>query len=77
MEEGPDHEPRAFTWQGVIYRVRVISQWHLQVRWWEGTGERGRSNRYYRVVTHDHQLFELYLDVVRCPPLWALEVIQD
>jgi len=76
--EGPNHTPRAFTWMGVTYRVSVISHWHLQARWWEQTAERGRSNRYYyRVVTHDHQVFELYLDVACRPPLWVLDVIQD
>jgi hypothetical protein len=78
VEEGPDHTPRAFTWTGVTYHVRVISKWHLRDRWWEQTAKRGRSNRYYyRVVTHDHQVFELYLDVACRPPLWVLGVIQD
>ena len=78
VEEDPDHTPRAFTWMGVTYRVRVIGKWHLQDRWWEQTAERGRSNRYYyRVATRDPQVFELYLDVAQRPPLWMLDVIQD
>lgn len=63
---------------GVTYKVRVIGRWHLMDRWWQQTGERGRSNRYYyRVQTRDHQIFELYLDVAQRPPLWILDVIQD
>ena len=73
-----DHTPRAFTWHGVAYRVRVIGKWHLQDRWWQATAERGRSNRYYyRVATRDHQVFEPYLDVARRPPLWVLDVLEE
>jgi hypothetical protein len=44
-------------------------------RWWKKTR---RSNRYfYRVISRDLQVFELYLDVAQRPPLWVLDVIQD
>jgi hypothetical protein len=79
VETAPDGTPRCFTYHGVTYRVHaVLGQWTLADRWWQVTGERGRSNRYYwRVMTADHQVFELYLDVAWRPPLWVLDVIQD
>ena len=30
VEEGLDKAPRAFTYMGVAYRVRVIGRWHLR-----------------------------------------------
>jgi hypothetical protein len=63
VEEGPNHVLRAFTYKGISYRVHVLGQWILADRWWDRTR---RSNRYYsRVVTRDHQVFELYLDVAQ------------
>ena len=78
VEVAPDGSPLAFTWHDVTYRVTVIGKWHLMDRWWQVTGENGRSSRYYwRVQTRDFQVFELYLDVAQRPPQWVLDIIQD
>jgi hypothetical protein len=76
VEEGPDHAPRAFTYNGVRYYVaEILHRWHLQDRWWSKT--RHSDREYYRVVTSDHQVFELYADVAKRPHVWILDVIQD
>jgi hypothetical protein len=81
VETAFDGSPRALTWQGVTYDVRVISQWYLKDRWYTPT-EHG--NRYYyrvqtddyRVQADDRHIFELYVDVAQNPPLWILDAIE-
>lgn len=55
-----DGLPTAFRWRGEWYRVAVIDTWRLEARWWEP--ERAAERTYYRVLTRDHQVFELYHD---------------
>jgi uncharacterized protein DUF6504 len=51
--------PYAFTWRGVMYRVRVrvIGMWRLATRWWESSQTVDRH--YFRMLTADQQVFEL------------------
>ncbi len=75
QREAHSRRPRAFWWHGQRYRVaEVLGTWHLRTRWWEGP-EKHTDREYYRVVTADHQVFELYYDdaLVR----WVLDVVQD
>ncbi len=67
------HHPHAFWWHGERYRVaEVLSTWRLRDRRWEGP-DRQTNREYFRVVTADHQVFELYCDdaLVR----WVLDVV--
>jgi hypothetical protein len=59
--------PRALTWQGVIYDVRVISQWYLKGCRYTPTEHDNRY--YYRVQTDGRRVFKLYLDVAQNPPV--------
>ncbi len=67
--------PVRFTWRGTTYRVTVIGQWHLADRWWE-PHERQSDRWYYRLLTTDHQVFEIYRDTTS-KGLWVLDVVQD
>jgi hypothetical protein len=42
-------------------------------RWWDA--ERHADRTYWRVVTRDHQVFELYQEA--STSAWVLDVIQD
>ena len=66
VELSPADEPSAFTWHGVHYEVRVIGRWHLADRLYASAAHSDR--RYFRVVTSDHQVFELYEDLAQRPP---------
>jgi Domain of unknown function (DUF6504) len=73
-------QPFAFNWRGVLYRVRVLSHWRLATRWWEPAGTVDRH--YFRVVTSDHQVFELYYEAAPTAAIpdgkrWVLDVCQD
>jgi hypothetical protein len=74
--------PRAFTWRGVRHRVEVIGCWHLCDRWWVSPAEadwtgKGPSDRhYYRLLTRDHQVFEVYRELMS-KGLWVLDIVQD
>ena len=64
--------PVAFTWRGRTYHVAVIGTWKLQDRWWDA--QRRAERWYWRVLTADYQVFELYCENgVR----WVLGKVQD
>jgi uncharacterized protein DUF6504 len=50
--------PVAFVWRGLEWRVQVIGRWKLQDRW--GYAQRRAERWYWRVMTADFQVFELY-----------------
>jgi hypothetical protein len=69
-------QPRRFTWRRITYPVTVIARWHLADKWWDGEGHSDRQ--YYRVMTRDLRVFELYRE--QAPeklPQWVLDVVQD
>ena len=76
-----DGAPLAFTWRGVMYRVRVIGRWRLATRWWEPAAAVDRH--YFRVITSDQQIFELYYEAtpttaqVPNNKRWVLDICQD
>lgn len=72
-ESRGEQRPTSFTWRGQRYWVEVIGTWHLCDRWWEV--QRHSDRYYYRVVTADHQVFELYHDIVS--GIWVLDVVHD
>ncbi len=49
-----------FTWRGHVYAVEAIGQWHLRDRWWDRKRESDRI--YYRLLTADHQVFDVVHD---------------
>lgn len=65
--------PTAFSWRGRRYLVRVIGTWRLRAKWWEPTQATDRL--YYRVTTANHQVFDLYHDVLA--DTWVLDVCHD
>lgn len=55
-----DGNPKAFTWRNLTYEpLQILSSWHLRDRWWEQDQGRASNRLYYRVMTPDHQVFEL------------------
>lgn len=66
--------PCRFEWRGHVYRVRVISVWRLQDRWWDR--ERHSDRTYFRLLAADHQVFEVYREHTSAG-LWILDRIQD
>jgi hypothetical protein len=52
----------ALTWRGVTYRGKVNHTWILCDRWWEIEAQSHRT--YYRLMTADVQLFDLYSENV-------------
>ena len=75
-----DGAPLAFTWRGVMHRVRVSGRWRLSTRWWEPADTVDRH--YFRVITADQQIFELYFEAAptaRIPETkrWVLDICQD
>lgn len=75
VEASPDGRPLAFTWRGERRPVKVIGTWHLRDRWWSTEGHSDRW--YFRCITADLQIFELYRDDALRPPLWVLDRIID
>jgi hypothetical protein len=63
-------EPVAFTWRGVRRRVEVIGRWHLRDRWWVS------SAHYYRLMTKDFQVFDVYRELTSAG-LWVLDIVHD
>jgi uncharacterized protein DUF6504 len=79
VQVSEDGAPLAFTWRGVMYRVRVIGHWRLSTRWWEPAAAVERP--YFRVITADQQIFELYYEAAptaRIPEnkRWILDICQ-
>lgn len=75
-----DGSPVAFNWRGTLYRVRIIGRWKLATRWWDAGCHSDRT--YYRVLTADHQVFEIYYDAAPTAKnaegkRWVLDVCQD
>jgi Domain of unknown function (DUF6504) len=66
--------PVRFTWRGVTYSGRVVNSWKLRDRWWDAELHSDRT--YYRLVTRDHQAFDLYRDDAK-DGLWILANIHD
>ncbi len=62
-----------FTWREREYAGDIIAMWHLRDRWWEQ--ERESDRKYLRILTDDHQVFELYRDGV--PGIWVLDRCLD
>lgn len=80
VEARDDGQPLAFNWRGVMYRVRVLSKWHLATRWWEPADAADRF--YFRVITSDQQVFELYYEAAPTASVpenkrWVLDICQD
>lgn len=68
-----DEQPVGFTWRGNRYRVAVIGAWRLSTRWWEASGAAER--RYFRVLTPDQQVFDLYHD--EASGVWVIDICHD
>jgi len=75
----PTSESRAERRQGAgqlhlarprLPRVEVIGRWHLQDRWWDHERESDRT--YYRLLTADHMVFEIYQEKTS-KGLWVLD----
>ncbi len=60
---------------GCAQRVWVIGRWHLRDRWWQ-PWETQSDRRYYRLVTADHEVFEVYRELTS-KGLWVLNVVHD
>jgi hypothetical protein len=67
------HRPVAFQRRGQRYRISVLGTWHLMDRWWDA--QRHANRTYWRMVTPDHQVFELYQEA--STGAWVLDVVQD
>jgi hypothetical protein len=65
VETDESGKPDAFTWRGVRRRVEVIGYWRLRDRWWvsqaeaDSTGKGFNDRHYFRLLTSDHQVFEV------------------
>ena len=70
--ERGETRPTSFTWRGRRYWVSVLGTWRLRAHWWR---EQPAERTYYRVVTADHQVFELYHEAVS--GAWVLDTCQD
>jgi hypothetical protein len=75
VETNAAGEPVRFTWRGRVYAGEVIGRWHLSARWWD-LSERQADRLYYRLLTADHQMFELYRESTSAG-LWVLDVMHD
>ncbi len=68
-------ESRRLTWCGVRYTtVRVIGRWHLRDWWWDMGQQTDRV--YYRLLTRDQQVFEVYRELTSAG-LWVLDRVLD
>lgn len=61
-------------------RVRVIGRWRRSTCWWEPDDAVDR--RYFRVITSDQQIFELYYEAAPTAQIpdnkrWILDISQD
>jgi hypothetical protein len=65
-------QPVAFVWRGRTYHVQVLASWKLQDRWWDK--ERHAARVYWRVMTQQLGVYEIYLENER---EWVLDVVQD
>ncbi len=74
VEIDGDGLPTTFTWRGLLYQVKVIGKWHLRDRWWDY--EEHSDRWYYRVITADLQVFEIYRDSTS-RGLWVLDKVLD
>lgn len=80
--------PVRFTWRGVPRRCEVVGEWRLVSRWWvtpaevealrsAGRPALGATDRaYYRVLTPDCGVYELYRDDA-AGGAWVLDVVRD
>jgi hypothetical protein len=75
IETDASGEPTAFTWRGVRLRVCVIGRWYLRDRRWQHW-ERQSDRRYYRLLSADHEVFEVYRELTS-KGLWVLDVVHD
>lgn len=64
--------PTSFTWRGRRYWVSVIGMWRLCSYWWN---QEPASRTYYRVMTADCQVFELYR--THATGVWVLDFCHD
>lgn len=69
---GDAQRPTSFSWRDRRYGVRVLATWRLRTNWWQ---PQAADRTYYRVVTADHQVFELYQDINSSA--WVLDAVQD
>jgi hypothetical protein len=82
VETNAAGEPVRFTWRGHVYTGEVIARWHLRDRWWvsaaeaDGVGKGASDRKYFRLLTADHQVFELYRELTS-KGLWVLDIVQD
>jgi hypothetical protein len=59
-----------------------LRYWHLRDRWWvppteaDRTGKGFSDRHYYRLLTADHQVFEIYRELTSAG-LWVLDIVQD
>jgi len=74
VEKDAQGRPVAFTYHGVTYRGKVILTWRLRDRWWEREAHSDRT--YYRLMTADYQVFDLYSENTS-RGLWVLSHIHD
>jgi hypothetical protein len=51
----------------------VLGTWQLMDRWWDP--QRHADRTYWRAVSADHQVFELYQEA--STGAWVLDVVQD
>lgn len=69
-------QPQRFTWRSITYPVEIIAHWHLADKWWDA--ERQSDRQYYRVMTPDLRIFEIYHETAPDKaPHWVLDVVQD
>jgi len=64
-------EPVSFTWRGRAYAVEVIGCRHPRDR--RCDPERHSDRKYYRLLTPDHEVFEVYREHTSAGP-WVLDV---
>jgi len=72
VETNAAGEPVHFTWRGRVYAGEVIGRWHLSDRWWDRERRRQADRLYYRLLTADHQMVELYRESTSAG-LWVLD----
>lgn len=65
--------PVSFVWRERHYQVRVIATWRLATRWWDT--EHAASRHYYRLITKDLAVFEVYHEQVI--DIWTLDSLLD
>jgi hypothetical protein len=74
MITGEDGRPRRFTRRDRHYAVQAIRRtWQVKTDWWEGGGMVWRQ--YFRIVTAEGIIFELYQDLLT--EHWCIEKVYD